>query len=103
MTFHNVPRPIELTYTNTVVSVTTASTLIVSANANRRYLCLRRGAEIGRMFVLFGSGTATTTNGELMRENEYIESAPFEYFTGEVNAICNSGSKNLYVTEGFVV
>lgn len=98
-----IPKQVEMTYISSVVSVSNVSTLVLNANQNRRYLHIRRGTTVGRVFVLLGSGTATVTNGILMRENQFMEDDPSSYYTGEVNAIAVGSSKILYVTEGFIV
>lgn len=91
-----------ITLTSTVVSVTTSSTLVLAANPNRKFLSLRRGTTIGRMFIHFDASPATITNGDLMRENEYLmmPTANNEIYLGEINAITLTGSKFLYITEG---
>lgn len=90
----------ELTFTSSAVSVGAADTLVLPANPNRKFLMIQRGTTIGRVFVNFGAGAATATNGMLFRENAYFALPKDGYnYTGEIRAISVGSSKILYVTE----
>lgn len=94
--------PEGLTIVSSVVSVPNADTLVLSANLRRRFLLIQRGTTIGRVFVKFSAGAATTTNGMLFRENAYFSLSGDEVYTGEIRAISVGSSKVLYVTEGII-
>lgn len=89
-----------ITLTSSVVTVAAADTLVLAANANRKFLLIQRGTTVGRVFVKFSAGAATVTNGVLFRENAYFSFNPNEIYTGEIRAISVGSSKILYVTEG---
>lgn len=90
-----------LTITSSVITVTAADTLVLAANASRKFLLIQRGTTVGRVFVKFSSGAATATNGVLFRENAYFEMPQDgNIYTGEIRAIAVGSSKILYVTEG---
>lgn len=92
--------PIVLNFVHSVVNVANVDTLVLSANPNRRYLTIRRGTTIGRVFVKFSAGAATETNGDLYRENQYEKFEGPYIHTGEIRAISKGSSKLLYITEG---
>lgn len=87
-----------VSYTSGAISVPNVDTLIIPANPDRKFLRLRRGTTVGRMFATFGAA-ATTTNGILMRENQITEFKHELVDTREVRAISVGSSKILYWTE----
>lgn len=90
----------QLTFTSGAVSVANVDTLIIPANPARKFLMLQRGTTVGRTFVKFGAGAATTTNGFLMRENTVFTFDQTGIDIREVRAITVGSNKLLYWTEG---
>lgn len=89
-----------LSFTTTTVSVTTASTLLLAANPDRKLLIVQRGNTIGSCHIKLGSGAATTSNGILLRENTIFTLDRRHIYTGEINAIAVATTKTVIVTEG---
>lgn len=91
------------TITQTVVSVTTASSVVLAANAERKFFRLKnQDTGTQRIFIRLNASAATSTNSfELLDSQEYTEGvgAGGMVYTGEIRAISSSGSKNLYVEE----
>lgn len=84
--------------TNGNVSVGTASTAVLSADDNRKWAALYNSSDEA---IYLGMGAAAVANKGI-----YLAASGGSYiidennrFTGSINAICASGSKNLaYVT-----
>ena len=89
----------------TVVSVTTTSAVVLAANPERKYVLFRaQGAGTNRIYLKFAAVAATVTNAyELLDAAEREEGVGTGkmIYTGEVRAITNSGSKDLYVEERY--
>jgi len=91
--------PMELSHT--VVAVQHASTTVLAANADRRYVLLVNASDED-MFIKFGAiaveneGIRINKSGGAYELNGIIDRRA-------VTAICASGGKNLLVTEGVYV
>ena len=95
--------PISLTITQSSTVLSTVSKIILSANANRKYLIIRNiSAADATIFIHFGSGAATTANSLPLKKGEYYELPEDFTYTGVLTAISSGfGSDNVSVLEGF--
>ena len=87
------------TATNTKVSVGSADTQVLVANASRKFAAFVNDSN--EVIYLSLSATAVMNEGIRLNANggSYWINL-LELYTGEVSAICSSGSKNLTVMEG---
>lgn len=89
------------TQTHTVVSVTTTTTQLLAANTNRLYVCLVNDSDEA-IYIKFGvaavlnEGIRLNANGGTYEMSKELGNL----YTGSINAISVSGSKNMLVTEG---
>lgn len=92
------------TITQTVINVPNASTTVLAANPERKYMKFRsQGTGTAALYLRFSATVATATNSlELLDAEEYEEGISIVggmIYTGEVRAITSAGSKELYVEE----
>jgi uncharacterized protein YjdB len=89
------------TQTHTVVSVNATSTQLLAANTNRLYACLVNDSD-EVIYIKFGvvavlnEGIRLNANGGTYEMSKELGNL----YTGSINAISVSGSKNMLVTEG---
>lgn len=87
------------TMTPTEVSVGSGSTAVLSANTSRLYALFQNDAD--ETIYLYLGATAVANKGiRLAASGGSYEITTTNLYTGQVKAICASGSKNLLVHEG---
>lgn len=103
--FHHEPTA-ELqmdTVTQTVISVPNASTTVLAANPERKYILLRsQGAGTTAIYIKFAASAAAANNSRELLDAEQIElgvGTGKAVYVGEIRAITASGSKDLYIEE----
>lgn len=106
--FHNQPTA-ELqidNVTQTVISVGGASTVILSANAERKFLRIKHQSSGGATFVYikFAAAAATTANALELSEGQVYEEgigAGQMIYTGEIRCISGGAARPVYVEERY--
>lgn len=91
--------PVNATGANTQKTVTNASTSLVAANANRKYLAIQNKDASGKIYINFGAA-ATVANGILIKPDSFFE-LNANMLTAEIFAIGDIASNaNIVVVEG---
>lgn len=84
----------------TNVSVTTSSTTIISANANRTALMISNSDLTNPIFIRLDGATATASNGHRIAPGGYWESPPGFIVRSAVTGIATGAACNTVVSEG---
>lgn len=85
--------------TPTKISVGATSTSVLAANANRNFAVFVNDSD--EVIYLSLSGTAVMNEGiRLNAAGGAYEINVLNMYTGDISAICSSGTKNLTLTEG---
>jgi len=88
-----------LNITHTAVAIGAGSTLVLAANANRKYLLLENDSDTN-IYISYGVA-AILYKGIRLNANGGSHELPTGFtYTGAIYAINSAGAKNLLVTEG---
>ena len=85
--------------THTPIIVLTSTTVVLAANLNRKYLLIENDSDT-TIYISYGVAAANNQGVRLNANGGSHEFPAGLIFTGAINAINSSGSKNLLVTEG---
>jgi len=80
------------------VAITNTSQMLSGVNASRVHFSLDHQDSTSNIYLHFGEEDATTSNGILIKPDEYYET--YNPGRGEIHAISASGTNNCVVSEG---
>lgn len=99
-TITNNKLPVSAAFANTAKTVTNATAQLVAANTSRQYLLIQNKDASANVFINFGAGAATTTNGVRIPPGGSYET-PNVTTTQAIQAIGDTASNpNVVVVEG---
>lgn len=85
------------TATSTNVSVTTGSTVLLAANANRKMATFYNDGG-GNVYIKLGTAASTTSFMIRLTDNSFYE-LPLPIYTGTIEAVAAAGTRTIRVTE----